>query len=650
MELKNSIQEQLSKNCRDNPELHREFLKRNDASTRNGFVEYQAIQLNDQCHASEILDKNGWKGETEADDALKAKGFPFSGYKKGNDTLKIELIHNKPYSVITINEKEKHILSETAFDVLYRFIHKGNKIDTAIDACVNYVNVILNEDELLKHNETIIAQCNNKQPHSLPLKLADSGFLSAVPQDSLCPYSKPYIKPNHANWAYDTRHQAHQSNLGIFLGEAWGYVTKVKIGKVYVYYDGEGHMTTIGTTGSGKTTACQITTLIHYDSPAVVIDAKGILALRTAKYRRDVLKHNVLILNPTGLLEKELAEIGFESVKYNPLASVDTNGNHYIELAKIISNSIVNSDNKNDSHWNESAAIIIECLIIYVCFNEPPKYRTLSRVRELLTQGQDALVTLFKSIHGKKSMPTALKQKVSILINENEKGIGSIIDSTIRQTDFLSSPLFAANLSSNEINFLDLKDPNKKTTIYIILPLDSMLHYKRWMRLVIETAITQLKSTYRKGYKNVLFMIDECDSLGYMSTFENSIATAREFGVQFWSFWQSPSQIRNHYHNNFETILSNSELIQVLDFSGFEINKLVYERIGHSQIPLANATELQGLQNIQQLNNFRHDLQMLIFNGHQQPFYVQKNYWFNDEWLKSVVHRPTSEAFKQTGA
>ena len=65
-----------------------------------------------------------------------------------------------------------------------------------------------------------------------------------------------------------------------------------------IQYFEDRHLITFAPTGSGKGVGVIIPNLLHYRGPAIVIDPKGENFAVTARYRRDVLRQTIFLLDP----------------------------------------------------------------------------------------------------------------------------------------------------------------------------------------------------------------------------------------------------------------------------------------------------------------------------------------------------------------
>ncbi len=249
----------------------------------------------------------------------------------------------------------------------------------------------------------------------------------------------------------------------------------------------------------------------------------------------------------------------------------------------------------NDPYWSNAARELISCLIMFVCtqVNDPEK-RNLKRVRELLTQSEENLLIFLNGIVEDTENFQPMRQKASLFTNSS-KGNASIISTAITQTSFLDDPCLSENLCKHDFNFMDLK--NKPTTIFLVLPARFMVAYSKWFRLLITSALDTLMSTHKKSKKPVLFMLDECATIGYLPCIETAVGLARGYGIQIWSFFQDIHQLKDIYRNRAESFLANAGVQQYFTPNDTELAERISKRIGNTTIKVTTWSNSDGVSN-----------------------------------------------------
>ena len=150
-------------------------------------------------------------------------------------------------------------------------------------------------------------------------------------------------------------------------------------------YDGGGHLLTVAATRSGKGVGTIMPNLLNYPHSVVVTDPKGENYYVTARYRREKLGHEVVVLDPFELTKP----INHEVWAFNPLDMIDLSGNSYVEMAMMMADMmIVRQGTGGDPHWNLEAKALLYTFILHAANHEDPSRRHLIEVRRLLTLGQ----------------------------------------------------------------------------------------------------------------------------------------------------------------------------------------------------------------------------------------------------------------------
>ena len=101
-------------------------------------------------------------------------------------------------------------------------------------------------------------------------------------------------------------------------------------------------------------------------------------------------------------------------------------------------------------------------------------------------------------------------------------------------------------------------------TVYLILPADRLKTFDRWLRLLIQQAITvNARNVEQKPEKPILFLLDEMPTLGRLPALEQAYGLMAGFGMQLWGIAQDLSQLERIYgEHGWQTFISNSGVIQ----------------------------------------------------------------------------------------
>ena len=361
-----------------------------------------------------------------------------------------------------------------------------------------------------------------------------------------------------AEWA-DLEHLAENNligkegfNLGVF-----------QEGNLYpLHYKGDRHLLTVAPTRSGKGVSSIIPNLLTYKGSAVVIDPKGENALITAarrgqgdkKLNIEGLGQKVHVVDPWGIT-------GLPSSHFNPLEWLNPDDEDINENAMILADSIITPHTGNrDSFWDEEAKALLMGILLWVALDESEKEnRTLGRVRDIISLGEMELNDLLDEM--KRSPNSIVCSTAARTLSKEEKLKSSVLASLQAHTHFLDSPRIRESLSVSDFRFEDLK--TTRMSVYLVLPADRLETFGRWLRLLIQQALTvNARNIGTKPDKPVLFLLDEMASLGRLTMVEQAYSLMAGFGVQLWGIIQDLSQLERIYGIGWQTFIGNSGVLQ----------------------------------------------------------------------------------------
>ncbi len=321
-----------------------------------------------------------------------------------------------------------------------------------------------------------------------------------------------------------------------------------------LHYDSDRHLLTIAPTRSGKGTTAILPNLLSYRGSVIVIDPKGENALITANQRR-AMGQDVYIVDPWNIAS------GGNASRFNPLDWLVAGDIDITENAMLLADALIVPEGDGDKFWIEEAKALLQGFILYVATSQYEEgQRTLARVRDLLLLDGDDMKLLFQRMldsehHIVMSTGARCAQK-------EEKLLANVIASAQAQTHFLDSARLRESLSASDFKFEDLK--TKPMSIYLVLPADRLNAFNRWLRLLIQQAITvNARNIEIKPERPVLFVLDELPALGKLTMVETAFSLMAGFGMQIWGIAQDLGQLKKIYgEGGYESLISNSGVIQ----------------------------------------------------------------------------------------
>jgi type IV secretion system protein VirD4 len=321
-----------------------------------------------------------------------------------------------------------------------------------------------------------------------------------------------------------------------------------------LHYAGDRHLLTVAPTRSGKGATMIISNLLTYAGSALVVDPKGENALITAQ-RRYAMGQSVHVVDPWGLVAPPGA-----SARFNPLDWLDPADPDITENAMILADALAVKQGNNDPFWSEEAKALLQGVILYVATESREQgQRHLGRVRDLLLLDGEDMLALFRRMAASEHHVVA--STGARCLQKEEKLLSNVVASAQAQTHFLDSPRIRASLSASDFKFDDLKAT--PMTVYLVLPVDRLAPFGRWLRLLIQQALTiNARNIADKPERPILFLLDEMAALGRLAMIEQAYGLMAGFGMQLWGIVQDFSQLKTIYGEGYETFVSNAGVIQ----------------------------------------------------------------------------------------
>ena len=343
---------------------------------------------------------------------------------------------------------------------------------------------------------------------------------------------------------------------GFALGE---FVTSAGPEVHPLHYEGARHLLTVAPTRSGKGVSSIIPNLLTYAGSALVVDPKGENALITAACRSAKLKQKIILLDPWSITALALSTT---PASFNPLDWIKADDPDAVENAFLLADALVISQSDGEGRfWDDEAKALLSGLILYVATApEEEGNHTLGRVRDILTLDNEGLNNIWRQMYAHPN--PVVSTTGARTAAKDAKLFSSVMASAQSHTHFLDSPRIRESLARSDFSFEQLK--SEAMTVYLILPADRLKTFDRWLRLLIQQAITvNARNIKVKPKKSVLFLLDELPSLGRLESVEQAYGLMAGFGMQLWGIVQDLSQLARIYgETGWQTFISNSGVIQ----------------------------------------------------------------------------------------
>jgi type IV secretion system protein VirD4 len=412
-----------------------------------------------------------------------------------------------------------------------------------------------------------------------------------------------------------------------------------------LHYEGDRHLLTIAPTRAGKGVSAIVPNLLTYSGSALVIDPKGENAMITSA-ARSAMGQEIHVVDPW-LIAPNASTL---PSRFNPLDWLEPGDIDMTENAMLLADALVMPQSGGDRFWTEEAKALLQGLILYVVTDEYEREeRHLGRVRDLLLLDGENMPRLFQRMAN--SPHHIVASTGARCLQKEERLLANVIASAQAETHFLDSARIRESLSASDFKFEDLKA--RQMTIYLVLPSDRLNAFGRWLRLLIQQAITvNARNIETKPAKPILFLLDEMPALGRLSMLEQAFGLMAGFGMQLWGIVQDVSQLKRIYGDGWETFIGNSGVVQYFGsrdrmtaeyFSAlcgtttvWNLSTAVSQAFnkGGSQTLTASAAQ-RKLAFPDELMRLASDKQLVLIENHH-PIVATKTRWFEDAALKAL--------------
>ena len=182
---------------------------------------------------------------------------------------------------------------------------------------------------------------------------------------------------------------------------------------------------------------------------------------------------------------------------------------------------------------------------------------SLPMVRLLLSKPSEEVAGIARDAQ-KLGAESVAARKLGRFVNDSRE-IASIISTALTQTAFLDSTTLAESLSHSDFSFDDLV--NRQATIYLVLPVDKLQTYGRWLRLMVSIGIRTVARNVRQLPAPVLFILDEFGTIGRLSAVAQAYGLMAGLQMCIWAFVQDLVQLKRDYPDDWETFIGNSQAV-----------------------------------------------------------------------------------------
>lgn len=301
---------------------------------------------------------------------------------------------------------------------------------------------------------------------------------------------------------------------------------------------------TISPPGGGKTTVSSIPVLLSHHGPTFVFDIKGELWATTARYRQEVLKRQVVVIDPYGITQSDSFQMGksgglTQTWLLNPFDFIPEDQRERDRMINAFAASFVLDEGGNATHFDENAKILIRGYIDYL-MTQDKDIRNLSTLYDLMSEDFEKAELTFSRMSQLNGRAGAAANQI-YRVGQDERG--SILSTSYRQIDWMGDSNIQLALSKSNFDLSDFLKGNMD--IFVVLPEDQIKEHHRLFRMILSLLMSLIIQAAPDDLpkQKMLFLFEELAQIGVCPDVEQAIEVLRARGVVVWTVFQTLSQI-----------------------------------------------------------------------------------------------------------
>lgn len=365
-------------------------------------------------------------------------------------------------------------------------------------------------------------------------------------------------------------------------------------------YNRNKNVIVFGPSGSGKSYSVAGPQLLQFNSNYVLSDPKGEL-LDTYGNVLLAQGYKVKIFN---LKDRD------KSDHYNLFAYIKNEDDILVVTKNLVKNLKEDPAAKTsaDPIWEEGMTALLEALIGYVFYELEPEERNMNSVMMLLSmlEVQDnnpnfvsQLDLLFDDLRMNKPNSFAAKQYKLYKMAPGKTAQSINVSLGLRMSAF-NIPSIANICADDTIDLRELGGENK-VALFVVTP-DTTTAYNFLAAVMFQQCFQILVdiADHRPDHKlprHLRFLLDEFPNIGMIPDFQILISTIRSRDIACTLIYQSLSQLKSQYKDDWATIQENCDSMIVLGASSNpESLEYFSKALGKATIEVLNTSEARGGQ------------------------------------------------------
>lgn len=362
------------------------------------------------------------------------------------------------------------------------------------------------------------------------------------------------------------------------------------------------NMLVIGGSGAGKSFYVVKPNAYAMQSSYIFCDPKGELLRDTGNYLKQH-GYRIAVLNLVDMADSD---------GYNPFAYLRSDEDINKLITNLIRNTTPKNAGSNDPFWEKAESMLLQSLMLYVCYEYPKKGKRASfrGVLELLNQAK---------VDAKGKEPSPLDKLMYALPEEHPalvtyKKVASGAADTIRSVIITAHARLAPLQNEQVLRILDADEldipsigegvrgnPQKRTAVYCVIP-DSDQTYNFIVGMLYTQLFQELYYVADHKYRDkggelpihVALWMDEFANVALPDNFCHILSTMRSRNLSCNIIIQNLAQIKELFRDSWETLTGNCDTLLYLGGNEQSTHKYISELIGKQTIDKCSTGETMG--------------------------------------------------------
>lgn len=379
----------------------------------------------------------------------------------------------------------------------------------------------------------------------------------------------------------------------------------------YYHWFKEGHIVTVGGTGSGKGACMLIPSLISQrflqtQTSVFCFDPKG-ENYAVSKAAMERAGYQVFLLNPMNILK-----LGSNHLNVFDLTSKD-DPNVY-SFCRTIAESLAPStgENRTADYFAGRARGILIAYMLYMLDTEPQN-SSFATLFDYVTKPNKERVFMLDEMMENKAFDGAISREASTMVNSITGGgleeVSSVYTTCLNALSAFQDYNIRSISKRSDFSLMQMFE--RPTAIFLSVKLGDIDGYSGWIRTLVRLITREIEDS-GSARRRTLFILDEFPQLGYMKDVVRGFETLRGYGATFHIVLQDLERLKGVYPKEYKTFLSNSSVKHIMGLDDLDMAKVFSEISGQT-----------------------HDVIEISQSEHASPYIKEKPLIPADEFMKN---------------